>query len=200
MYIAVANAGLDSRAIAVGNHLAAVGLAERALTRCLGSIVASLVLTCDMGLTYLKVPKPQPHAMPSNAPMLMTDIWERLLLGPCSLLCAVQCPALAVEGAMSVGRVSRIDAEGCVLIPRGLTGVFLAVRGVSPDPSNGVIDVPSLTARHPAMPVGVVVYSHRVCSSEVSRARHEGLDDVDVSIWFDRSGFRFDIGMVQQCP
>lgn len=95
-----------------------------------------------------------------------------------------------MEGTVSVGWVSRVDTDRCAFVSRRLAGVLLAVRGISLDSSDGVVDMLSLAARHPADSVVITVDSHRVSTSKMSRAGHEGLDDVGISSRSDRSGFR----------
>lgn len=160
--IAVANAGAHCRAVAVGSHLAAVSPAEEAVPLQLGTMRASGDLTRDMCFAELEASPPQPCALRSYAPVVGADVREGLLLGPGGLHRAARGPAFPMERTVPVARVSRVDAEGGILVPRGLAGVFLAVGRVPSYSSDILIDVPPVAACHLAEPGGVAVDSHGV--------------------------------------
>lgn len=130
--------------------------------------------------------------------MARADVWERLLLRAGSLGRAGSAAALPVEGTVTVGWVSRVDAKGGVLVPRGLTCMFLAVGRVDPGSPDGVVDVPPLTAHDPTFPVGTG--GHRVGSPWVSGTRHEGgVYNLNVMGHFDRWVVEAGVVVGQQC-
>lgn len=121
--------------------------------RGLWAVAASPGLACEMRLTDIEVPEPWPRTVSLGASVVRADVWERLLLGPGGLCrAASSAAALPMERTVTVGCVSRIDAEWSVLVPRGLACMFLAVGRIDPGPPDGVVDVLPLTAYDPTLP------------------------------------------------
>lgn len=119
----------------------------------LWAVAASPDLACEMGLTDIEVTEPWPCTMSLGASVVRADVWKRLLFGPGGLCRAASAAAaLSVESTVTVGGVSRVDAEGSVLVPRGLTCMFLAVGRVDPGPPDGVVDVLPIAAHDPTFP------------------------------------------------
>lgn len=139
-------------------------------------------LTCDMCVANLEIPEPHPRAWCDDTPVVRADVRERLFVGQSGLHRTARGPALSMERTVSIGRVSWVDAPGSVLIPRGSTGVSLAVGGVSPGPSDGLVGMQLLAACHLAAPARATVGS-----STGSRAGH----DLDAA----RSSDRWLIGL-----
>lgn len=184
VHVAVASSRVHSRVRTVGCHAAQVSMAEAACR--LWAVAASPDLTCEMGLTYVVIPELCTSTVPLSAHMARADIRERLLLGPGSLCRAAPgAAALPVEGTVAIGRVSRVDAEGSVLVPRGLACVVLAVGRVDPGPPDGVVDVPPVAAHDPTYSAAAAG-GHRVGSPWGPGTRHKGVYDHNVLGHFDR--------------
>lgn len=197
VHIAVASTREHSRVLTVGCHAAQVSMAEAACG--LRAVAASPGLACEMGFTYVVVPEPWLCTVSVGAPVARADVWKGVLLGPGSLGRAASGAALPVESTVTVGRVSRVDAEGSGLVPRGLACVFLAVGRVDPLPLDGVVDVFPVTAHDPASPAAAAADGHRIGSPWRSGTRHKGVYNLDVLGHFDR--WRVEVGVVvgQQC-
>lgn len=184
VHIAVASSRVHSRVRAVGRHAAQVGMAEAACS--LWAVAASPDLACEMGIAYVVVPELWAGTVSLGASVARADIWEGLLLGPGSLgRAAPSAAALPVERAVTVGWVSRVDAEGCVLVPRGLACVVLAIGRVDPGAPDGVVDVLPVTAHDPTYSAAATG-GHRVGSPWGSGTRHKGVYDLNVMGHFDR--------------
>lgn len=197
VYVAVTRSWLHSRLRAVGCHAAQVSMAEAATD--LWAVAASLDLACEMSLTDIEVPQPRTGTMSLGTPVLRADVREGLLLGAGSLRRAAPgAAALPVERTVTVGWIPRVDAEGRVLVPRGLAGVVLAVGRVDPGPADGVVDVLPVTVNDPtssaAAPGG-----HRVGSPWGSGTRDKVVYNLSALGHFDRWIVGVGVGVGQQC-
>lgn len=163
----------------------------------LWAVAASSDLACEMGFAYFVVPESWPRAVFLGAPVARADIWKGVLLGPGSLRRAASGAALPVERTVTVGRVSRVDAEGGVLVPRGLACVFLAVGRVDPGSIDGVEDVFPVTAHDPTFPAAAD--GHRIGSPWGSGTRHKGVYNLNVLGHFDRWVVEVGVVVGQQC-
>lgn len=87
-----------------------------------------------------------------------------------------------------------------MFVCRGHAGVFHAVRGIAPDSSDRIVAMLPVAVRHPTVFVGIA--SHRTGSPVAPGARHEDVDDLEVSSRSDRwaLGLGINIDTMEQCP
>lgn len=183
MHVAVASPWHHSRLWAIGRHDAQVGVAEAASG--LWAVGASSDIACEMRLTDIKLPETWTGTVFLGTSVLRADVRERFLFGAGSLGgAALGAFALPVERTITVDWVSWVDAEGGVLVPRGLAGMVLAVGRVNSVSPDGVVDMLPLTAHNPTS--SAATGGHGVGSPRRSGARHEGVYDFDVMGHFDR--------------
>lgn len=94
----------------------------------LGAVGTASDLACKMGLADIELTETCPGAVSLHAPMLGAYVREGFLFGTrCLGYAAPGAFALAVERAVTVDWVPWVDAEGCVVVSRGLAGMVLAV-------------------------------------------------------------------------
>jgi hypothetical protein len=168
---------------AIGHHDAQVGVAEAASG--LWTVGASSDIACEMRLTHIKLAEPGTGTVFLGTSVLRADVREGFLFGAGSLCNAAPGAfAFSVERTVTVEGVSWVDAEGNIVIPRGLTRMVLAVGRVNSGSTDGVVHMLPVTAHNPTL--FTATGGHRVGSPRRSGARHEGVYDFDVMGQFDR--------------
>lgn len=126
VHVAVAGPWHHGWLWAVGRHDAHVGVAEAATG--LWAVGASSNIACKMRFTDVKLAESWTGTVSLATPVLRTYVREGLLFGAGSLRCAAPGAfTLPVERTIPVDWVSWVNAEGGVLVPRGLAGMVLAV-------------------------------------------------------------------------
>lgn len=183
VHVAVASSRHHGWLRAVGSHNAEVPMAEAASG--LWAVGTRSDIACEVCLAHVDMCQPGVDTVSLGTSVSGADIREGFLFGAGSLGDAASCAlALPVERAVTVDWVSRVDAEGCVLVPRGLTGMILAVRRVDSGSPDGVVDMLPVTAYDPTF--FAATGGHRISSPRRSGARHEGVYNLDVLSHFDR--------------
>lgn len=172
-----------------------MGMAEA--TAGLGAVGTASDLACKMGLTDIELT--EPCTSTKSTPMLGAYVREGLLFGARSLGCAAPGAfTLSVERAVAIYWVPWVDAEGCVVVSRGLAGMVLAIGRVNSGPPDGIVDMLLVAAYDPTLLAATG--GHRIGSPQGSCTRHKGVDDFDVVGHFDRWVTELGVVVVgQQC-